>query len=84
MIGVCSTRPVKYVSGATIVGTLPHAMIFILDILERVGRTKGRARPISCGSFASQGGRCNPALSCCRAAASIRARASNGTPYQGV
>jgi hypothetical protein len=31
MIGVCSTRPVKYLSGAMIVGTVPHAMIFIVQ-----------------------------------------------------
>jgi hypothetical protein len=34
MIGVCSTRPVKYLSGAMMVGTLPQAMIFIVSILE--------------------------------------------------
>jgi hypothetical protein len=36
MIGVCNTRPVKYVSGATIVGTLPQAMIFIVGNLDLV------------------------------------------------
>ena len=30
MIGVCRTRPVKYFSGAMMVGTLPQAMIFIV------------------------------------------------------
>jgi hypothetical protein len=30
MIGSCITRPVKYWSEASRVGTLPHAVIFIL------------------------------------------------------